>query len=119
MEAMEIERRHGGPRMSKIVRYNGLVFLSGQTSSGTSVESVEDQTGHVLRKIDALLAEIGSDKSRLLQAQIHLREMADFDAMNRVWEAWVTPGATPARTTVQARLASPELRVEITVIAAA
>ena len=116
---MEIERRQGGPRMSKIVRYNGLVFLSGQTSSGTPVESIEDQTGHVLRKIDALLAEIGSDKARLLQAQIHLRDIADFDAMNRVWEAWVKPGATPARTTVQARLASPELRVEITVIAAA
>lgn len=116
---MEIERRHSGPRMSKIVRYNSLVFLSGQTSSGTPLESIEDQTSHVLQKIDALLAEVGSDKSQLLQAQIHLRDMADFDAMNRVWEAWVTPGATPARATVQARLASPELRVEITVIAAA
>jgi len=116
---MEIERRHSGPRMSKIVRYNSLVFLSGQTSSGTPLHSIEDQTSHVLQKIDALLAEVGSDKSRLLQAQIHLCDMADFDAMNRVWEAWVTPGATPARATVQARLASPELRVEITVIAAA
>jgi len=105
--------------MSKIVRYNGLVCLSGQTSSDTPLESIEGQTGHVLQKIDALLAEVGSDKSRLLQAQIHLRDMADFHAMNRVWEASVTPGPTPTRTTVQAQLASPELRVEVTVIAAA
>lgn len=116
---MTIERRHVGPRMSKIVRYNGLVFLCGQTSSGTTLETIEDQTRTVLRKIDELLAEVGSDRSRLLQAQIHLRDIADFDAMNRVWEAWIPPGAAPARATVQARLASPELRVEITVIAAA
>jgi enamine deaminase RidA (YjgF/YER057c/UK114 family) len=116
---MNIERHHVGPRMSKIVRYNGLVFLCGQTSSGASLETIEDQTQAVLRKIDDLLAEVGSGKSRLLQAQIHLRDMADFDAMNRVWEAWIPSGAAPARATVQARLASPELRVEITVIAAA
>jgi enamine deaminase RidA (YjgF/YER057c/UK114 family) len=116
---MDIERRHSGPRMSKIVKYGGLVFLSGQTSSGTTLESIEDQTSHVLQKIDALLAEAGADKSRLLQVQIHLRDMMDFDAMNKVWEAWVVPGATPARATVQARLAAPELRVEITVTAAA
>jgi enamine deaminase RidA (YjgF/YER057c/UK114 family) len=116
---MDIERRHSGPRMSRIVRYDGLVFLSGQTSSGTPLESIEDQTGHVLQKIDALLAEVGSDKSRVLQAQIHLRDMADFAAMNQVWEGWVPPGAAPARATVQARQASPELRVEITIIAAA
>jgi enamine deaminase RidA (YjgF/YER057c/UK114 family) len=116
---MTIERRHVGPRMSKIVRYNGLVFLCGQTSSGTTLETIEGQTQTVLRKIDELLAEVGSDRSRLLQAQIHLRDIADFDAMNRVWEAWIPPGAAPARATVQARLASPELRVEITVIAAA
>jgi len=116
---MSIERKHSGPRMSQIVRHAGLIFLSGQTASGTSATSIEDQTRHVLGKIDALLAEAGSDKTRLLQAQIHLRDIADFAAMNRVWEAWVPAGAVPARTTVQATLANPDLRVEITVIAAA
>ena len=105
--------------MSKIVRHGGLVFLCGQTSSGTKLESIEDQTRHVLANIDALLAEAGTDKTRLLQAIIHLREMGDFAGMNRAWEAWMEPGAAPARTTVQAALAFPALRVEITVVAAA
>lgn len=116
---MGIERKHSGPRMSQIVRDAGLIFLSGQTASGAPATTIEDQTRYVLGKIDALLAEAGSDKTCLLQAQIHLRDMADFAAMNRVWEEWVPAGAAPARTTVQASLANADLRVEITVIAAA
>ena len=72
----------------------------------------------MLSNIDALLDDAGTDRTRLLQAQIHLRDMDDFTAMNRVWEAWIPAGAAPTRATVEARLAAPELRVEITVIAA-
>ena len=114
-----IERSHTGDRMSKIVKHAGLVYLSGQTSSGSSAASIEEQTREVLGRIDGLLAEAGTDKSRILSALIHLKSMDDFAAMNRVWEAWVPAGATPARTTVEARLAADALIVEITVVAAA
>lgn len=119
MTDQSIDRRGTGPRMSKIVRHGGTIYLSGQTSSGTAHETAAAQTGEVLARIDALLAEAGSSRSRLLSALIHLRDIADFDAMNAVWEAWVPPGTAPARTTVQASLAQPQLKVEITVTAAA
>ncbi|MCJ7799975.1 MAG: RidA family protein, partial [Polaromonas sp.] len=97
----------------------GQIFLCGQTSSGSAITGVEGQTREVLARIDALLAEAGSDRSRLLSAVIHLQDISDFAPMNSAWDAWVPTGAAPARTTVQALLASPSLRVEITVIAAA
>lgn len=115
----DIQRHHANARMSKIVQHGGQLFLSGQTSSGSDITDVEGQTREVLARIDALLTEAGSDRSRLLSAVIHLQDMNDFAAMNGVWDAWVPPGTAPARTTVQALLASPSLRVEITVIAAA
>ncbi len=114
-----IKREHVTPRMSKIVRHGDVVYLCGQTASGTKIADVAGQTREVLARIDALLGEADTDKSRLLAATIHLKDIEDFAAMNAVWEAWTADGCAPARTTVQAPLASPDLRVEITVIAAA
>jgi enamine deaminase RidA (YjgF/YER057c/UK114 family) len=114
-----IQRHHTGARMSKIVRHGNVVYLSGQTSSGHPSVDTPAQTQEVLSRIDALLKEAGTDRSHLLSATIYLRDIADFAAMNAVWEAWMPTGAAPARTTVQAHLAAPELRVEITVVAAA
>ena len=114
-----IDRVHTTARMSKIVRHAGLVYLCGQTSSGSAHEDATAQTREVLARIDALLVEAGSDRSRLLSAVVHLKDMADFAAVNAEWEAWLPSGAAPARTTVQAPLAQQALRVEITVVAAA
>lgn len=105
--------------MSKIVHHCDLVYLCGQTSSGSDTTAMEGQTREVLNRIDALLGEAGTDKSKLLTALIHVRSMGDFAAMNAVWDAWVPAGAAPARTTVQAALASDQLLVEITIVAAA
>ncbi len=114
-----IERKHVNARMSKIVRHGDVVYLCGQTASGAGIPDIAGQTAEVLARIDALLAEAGSNRSRLLAANIHLKDVADFAAMNAVWEAWVPAGCAPARTTVEARLAAPELLVEITAVAAA
>ncbi len=103
--------------MSQAVVSNGMVFLAGQVAGDTS-QDVGGQTRQVLAAIDRLLGEAGSDKSRLLSAQIFLADMADFAAMNKVWEAWVVPSQTPARATVQAAMAAPDYRVEIVVTAA-
>ena len=113
-----IERKHTTPRMSKIVCHGDLVFLCGQTAGGTDIADAAGQTAECLRRVDTLLEEVGSDKSRILSALIHIRSMDDFAAMNAVWDAWVAPGAAPARTTVQAHLASPALLVEVTIVAA-
>ena len=114
-----IRRGRTGPRMSKIVQHAGLVFLSGQTSSGEPVGDVGGQTREVLRRIDELLAEAGSNRSSLLSATVYLRDISDFAAMNAEWEAWLLGNLAPARTTVEARLANASLLVEITVVAAA
>jgi enamine deaminase RidA (YjgF/YER057c/UK114 family) len=114
-----IQRMRTGVRMSKIVRCGGFVFLSGQTSSGEEIADISGQTREVFKRIDALLEEAGSDKSRMLSATIYLRDIDDFAAMNAEWEAWMPVGAAPARTTVEARLARSDLLVEITVAAAA
>lgn len=114
-----IQRHHSNARMSKIVQHGGLIFLCGQTSSGTALSGINDQTSEVLRRIDALLVDVGSDRSRLLSATVYLKQIEDFAAMNAVWEAWVPSGAAPARTTVQAKLASNDLLIEITVVASA
>lgn len=113
-----IVRQHSNARMSKIVQHAGLIYLCGQTSGGTDFKGVHEQTVEVLGRIDALLTQAGSSRSHLLSVSIHLRDMADFAAMNTAWEAWVPAGCAPARTTVQAALASTDLLVEMTVIAA-
>jgi enamine deaminase RidA (YjgF/YER057c/UK114 family) len=114
---MAIKRIQPGPRMSQAVVCNGMVFLAGQVAEDP-IQDVSGQTRQVLAAIDRLLAEAGSDKSRLLSAQIFLADMADFAAMNKVWEAWVVPGQTPARATVEAAMARPGYLVEIVVTAA-
>ena len=116
--AATIDRKHAGPRMSKIVKHAGLVYLCGQTSSGSHATSIQEQTKEVLNRIDTLLGEAGSDKSRILSALIHLRSIDDFSSMNHIWEGWIPAGAAPARSTVEARLASGGLKVEITIVAA-
>ena len=115
---MSIRRLHCGPRMSEAVIYNGVVYLAGQVAEDAE-QDITGQTQQVLAAIDALLAEAGTDKSRLLTAQIFLKDLADFTAMNAVWERWVAPGATPTRATIQAALARPGWKVEVLVTAAA
>lgn len=114
---MTITRFQVGRRMSQAVVCNGIVFLAGQVANDPS-QDVAGQTRQVLTAIDKLLGEAGSDKSCLLSANVFLADMADFAAMNSVWDAWVSPGNTPARATVQAQLARPQWRVEIVVTAA-
>lgn len=117
----EIERKHTNARMSKIVLHGGLVYLCGQTASGgpAATGDVVVQTRETLSRVDALLEEAGCDRTRILSATIYLRDMKDFDAMNGVWESWVAQGTAPARTTVEARLGSSSLLVEVTITAAA
>lgn len=114
---MEITRTHQGPRMSQAVLYGDTVYLAGQVASHAD-GSVAEQVREVLGKIDSLLAEAGSSKAKLLAATIYLADLRDFATMNELWDAWVDPHNTPARTTVEAKLARPNLRVEMTVIAA-
>lgn len=114
-----IERAGTTPRMSKIVRYAGIVYLCGQTAVGAAIPDIAAQTREALARVDALLTEAGSNRSRILSALIHLKDVTQFSAMNEVWESWLPVDAAPARTTVQASLASPELLFEITITAAA
>jgi enamine deaminase RidA (YjgF/YER057c/UK114 family) len=107
-----------GPRMSEMAVHNGVVYLAGQVAADGG-QDIRGQTRQVLSAIDALLARAGSGKGRILRAQIFLADLADFAAMNEVWEAWVVPGHTPPRATVQAALAKPPWRIEIVVTAAA
>jgi enamine deaminase RidA (YjgF/YER057c/UK114 family) len=113
---MSIKRLHVGPRMSQVVIHNDTVYLAGQVGAGASVAA---QTKDILGKIDGLLAEAGTDKARVLSATIWLTDMATFAEMNSVWDAWVAPNAAPARATVcSPKLATPDYKVEIGVIAA-
>jgi enamine deaminase RidA (YjgF/YER057c/UK114 family) len=114
---LPIQRVHPGPRMSEMVIHNETVYLSGQIADDGSTD-VESQTRDVLRQIDALLAEAGTDKSKLLTATIYLADIGTFAEMNKAWDAWVDPANAPARATVEARLAAPEYLVEIQVVAA-
>lgn len=113
----EIRRINVGKRMSDAAVHNGVVYLAGQVAD-TPSKDVKGQTAEVLATIDRLLAEAGSDKTRMLQVQIFLSDIANFAAMNEVWDAWVPQGHTPARATVESRLATPAYLVEIKVIAA-
>lgn len=115
----DIERHHSNARMSKTVKYGGVVYLCGQTSSGAPLSDRRGQTMEVLSRIDALLVEAGTSRGRLLTATIYLKSMADFAAMNACWEQWLAGMPVPARTTVEAALASDALLIEITVTAAA
>lgn len=112
---MSIVRYESGPRMSQAVSYNGIIYLAGQVAEGATVK---EQTTAVLAEIDRLLASQNSSKSRILSAQIWLADIADFAEMNAAWEAWVDPANTPARATGEVKLAAPEFRVEIIVVAA-
>ena len=112
----DITRFDKGPRMSQAVTHGGLVYLAGQV--GAPGQSVTDQTKAILARIDELLAAAGSDKARLLQAQVWLTDIGTFNEMNAVWDAWIDPANPPARACVEAALASPDYRVEIMVIAA-
>ncbi|MFM2185604.1 MAG: RidA family protein [Burkholderiaceae bacterium] len=115
---MTIQRFDVGPRMSEMAVHNGTVYLAGQIAEDGS-QDITGQTQQVLQAIDKLLARAGSNKSKILRAQIFIKDLADFAAMNAVWEAWVVPGHTPPRATVQAHLAKPEWKIEIVVTAAA
>lgn len=112
----EITRSHSNGRMSQIVTHGDTIYLAGQV--GTMDDSVTDQTREILKKIDDLLAEAGSDKTKILQAIIWLDDMADFAEMNAVWDAWVPQGNEPARACGSAHLAAPGFKVEITITAA-
>lgn len=110
-----IERMEIGPRMSKIVKHNGVIYLCGQVGAG---DTVAEQTKDCLSRVDALLRQAGSSREHILQAIVWLADMADFDEMNGVWDAWVPAGHAPARACGEARLARPELKVEVIVTAA-
>ena len=115
---MTIKRLETGPRMSQAVVHGDTVYLAGQVAQRAAGKSVTDQTRDILETIDKLLADAGSDKSKLLSAQIFLTDISTFNEMNKVWEAWVSPGNTPARATVEAKLAAPQYTVEIMIVAA-
>jgi enamine deaminase RidA (YjgF/YER057c/UK114 family) len=112
-----ITRVDPGPRMSRAVVHNGTVYTSGQVADDTSA-GVTGQTQQVLAKIDAILARAGIDKSHVVLASVWLADIASYDAMNAVWDAWIAPRCAPARATVEARLAGAEYLVEIAVVAA-
>jgi enamine deaminase RidA (YjgF/YER057c/UK114 family) len=115
---MTITRFDPSKRLAAAVRHNDTLYLAGQTAINET-GSIEEQTREVLAQIDALLAKGGSDKSKLISINIYLASIADFAAMNSVYDAWLDKANMPARATVEARLASPNLRVEMTAIAAA
>lgn len=112
-----IQRFEVGPRMSEMAVHNGTVYLAGQIADDEHAD-IGEQTRQVLASIDALLAQAGSDKSRILRAQIYLADIGDFAGMNAVWDQWVVAGRTPPRATVQAALANPNWKIEIVVTAA-
>ncbi|KFG69609.1 MULTISPECIES: RidA family protein [Microvirga] len=115
---MTIQRIKPGPRMSGAVVHGNTVYLAGQVAHESAGKSVTEQTKEILSIIDSLLAEAGTDKSKILMANIWITDMGTFQEMNAVWDAWVSPGNTPARATVEAKLATPAFKVEIAVIAA-
>ena len=115
---MKIERHETGPRMSKAVIHGDTVYLAGIVANSPKDKSIAEQTSSILSQIDGFLAMVGTNKTKLLSANIWITDMANFAEMNMVWDAWVSPGNTPARATVEAKLASPDYKVEIMVVAA-
>jgi len=112
-----LRRFHVGDRMSEMTIHNGTVYLAGQIAEDAS-QDIRGQTAQVLASIDRLLTEAGTDKAHILRCQIFIKDLADFAAMNEVWEDWVAPGDAPPRATVQANLARPEWKIEMVVTAA-
>jgi len=112
-----VQRFDVGPRLSEMAVHNGVCYLAGQVAADGSAD-ITGQTQQVLAAIDALLARAGTDKSRILMCQIFITDLAEFPALNAVWEAWVAPGNAPPRATVKAQLAKPEWKVEMVVTAA-
>ena len=117
MSAAHITRYVKNDRLSRVVVHNGTAYLSGLTADDKSQDTA-GQTDEVLRKADALLRTAGTDKSKLLFVQIWLRDIADFDMMNQSWLGWIDPDNPPARATVGASFAHPDIRVEIQFVAA-
>ena len=115
---MTIQRFEPGPRMSQVVVHGNAVYLAGVVAQKTAGERVAKQTEEILSIIDGHLAKAGTDKSKLLSANIYITDMKTFGEMNAVWDGWVSPGNTPARATVEAKLAAPQFTVEIMVVAA-
>jgi len=115
---MAIERYDVGSRMSKVVVHGNTVYLAGIVANNPKGKSVTEQTKDILQQIDGFLTKAGTDKSKLLSANIWITDMANFTEMNAVWDAWVASGNTPARATVEAKLAAPDYKVEIMVVAA-
>lgn len=115
---MTIKRIGPGVRMSKAVVHGNTVYLAGQVADKTVGQSVAEQTQEIVDMIDAILAEAGSDKTKVLSATIYLADISTFAEMNSVWDKWVVQGATPARATLEAKLVAPQYKVEIAVIAA-
>ncbi|MBN1316738.1 MAG: RidA family protein [Anaerolineales bacterium] len=114
---MEIQRFETMTRMSRIVVHRDTIYLCGQTAKNKDGD-IQDQTRTTLEKIDALLAQVGSDKSKILSVTIYLANIGHFQQMNEIWDAWVPAGQAPARACVEARLASPDLLVEMSIVAA-
>lgn len=114
---MKIERHDVAARMSKVVVHGDTVYLAGIVADHPKGKSVTEQTKDILGQIDRFLAKAGTDKTKLLSANIWIADMSTFAEMNTVWDAWVSPGNTPARATVEAKLAAPDYKVEIMVVA--
>lgn len=114
---MSITRIDSTPRMSRIVEHNGTIYLCGQVAKD-STKDIKEQTITTLEKVEELLEKAGSDKKHILSVTIYVRDMKYFVAMNEVWDAWVVEGHQPARACVEARMARPELLVEMSVVAA-
>ncbi len=112
-----VERLHVGPRLCEVAIFNGTVYLAGQIAEHAKGDAYA-QTLEVLGHVDRLLAEAGSDKRHILQATVYLSSIKHYADMNRAWDGWVEPGATPPRATVEARLARPEYLVEMQIVAA-
>lgn len=115
---MSIQRIGVGDRMSQAVVHNGICYTAGQVAMTKGGGSYGEQTQEILDQIDDLLAQAGTDKTKLIRATIWITDMARFDEMNVVWDAWVSPGNTPARACVESKLAFPKFDVEIMVEAA-
>jgi len=115
---MTIERIDVGPRMSQAVVHGDTVYLAGQVASDAPGKSVTEQTQNILARIDALLAKAGTDKTKILSVNIWLADIGTFAEMNAVWDGWIPAGHTPARATVESKLAAPHYTVEIGLIAA-
>jgi enamine deaminase RidA (YjgF/YER057c/UK114 family) len=118
MADTKLQRLHVGARLSEVAIFNNTVYLAGQVPDQAPDADMTGQTREVLGHVERLLKEAGSDKGRILQCQISLRDIADIAAMNAVWDQWIPAGNTPPRATVQAALGDPRWRIEVVVVAA-